>query len=136
MMKDTFNNFHHGAFAHQDKRPFVFAAMSKKTFCYRIIVTEFILSNKYTPLNSFMMFGYSLFKKEDILTANSNLLNISDALWMFGPVSDGALAEIIMAKEKGIPIKYFAVGSDSNIYEIPEEEVEYEDDLEKYVSTQ
>ncbi|MEI8091300.1 MAG: hypothetical protein WCG98_03475 [bacterium] len=42
------------------------------------------------------------------------------------------LAEIKMVKEAGKPIKYFKIVKSLDIQEITKDEVEFEDDLEKY----
>jgi len=57
----------------------------------------------------------------------------ADELWVFGPVSDGVLAEIKLAKRLGKPIKYFKIINSKEIKEISKEEVEFEGkELEKF----
>lgn len=51
---------------------------------------------------------------------------------MFGPISDGVLEEIRLEKQEGKPIRYFAILKSREIKEIYKDEVEFEDDSEKY----
>ena len=53
-------------------------------------------------------------------------------MWIFGPISDGVLAEIKLVKKMKKPIKYFKIVKATDIQEITKDEVEYEEDLAKY----
>lgn len=53
-------------------------------------------------------------------------------MWIFGPISDGVLAEIKLVKAMNKPIKYFKIVKSKEIQEITKDEVEFEEDLEKY----
>ena len=50
----------------------------------------------------------------------------------FGPVSDGVLEEIRLAKKEQKPIKYFAILKPKEIKEISKDEIVFEEDLAKY----
>jgi len=48
-------------------------------------------------------------------------------LWVFGPVSNGVLAEIRLARQKSIPIKYFDIVDSKEIKEISKSETRFEE---------
>jgi hypothetical protein len=56
----------------------------------------------------------------------------AEEVWIFGPVSDGVLNEIRLAKKNNKPIRYFAIIDSKKISEIQGNEVEFEGGLEKY----
>lgn len=65
--------------------------------------------------------------------ANNNLIRISDEMRVFGPISDGVLAEVKLVKEMDKPIKYFKIiKSSTGIQEIPKDEIEMEDDVKEF----
>ena len=57
---------------------------------------------------------------------------MSNELWVFGAVSDGVLAEIILAKKNNKPVKYFEIIKSQKIKKISKYSVSFEDKLEKY----
>lgn len=121
--------FHHRALELRAKWPVVYTAISKRTFCYRVLISRFVMEQQCAPINPFMNFDFAfhgLLSKDVVVTANNNLIRASDELWMFGPVSDGALAEILIAREYGHPVRFFTVRDDWQILEIAESEVEVE----------
>ena len=67
-----------------------------------------------------------------IRNANNNLVKKADELWVFGPISDGVLAEIRLAKELNKPIRCFRIVESKEIKEISKDEVEFEEGLERY----
>jgi hypothetical protein len=93
------------------------------------------LEKGFTPISQFGIFDYFITDAVDrdlVARANNNLIRISDELWVFGPISDGVLAEIKMVKESGKPIKYFKIIDSKEIKEISKNEAGFEEDLEKY----
>ncbi len=113
----------------------VYSAHSKHYFYFRQHISKFVLDQNCVPLNPFMIFEYFMLdtvERSTIRTANNNLVKRADELWVFGPVSDGVLAEIQLAKKEGKPIKYYDVLESKKIKEISKDEVEFEEDLEKY----
>ena len=77
-----------------------------------------------------MLFDYFLLDSVDrdtIRNANNNVVARADELWVFGPIADGVLAEIKLAKELDKPIRYFKIEKSKNIIETSEEEIEFED---------
>lgn len=115
----------------------VYPAHSKHLFYFRMHISKFVLQRGYVPLNPFMMFQYFMLDtvdRDSVRNANNNLVKRADELWVFGPVSDGVLAEIRIAKQMSKPIKYFAVVGSKEIKEILKDEVEFEEGLEKFSS--
>jgi len=111
------------------KKKVVYTAMSKKTAYLKHHISKFVLKKKAVPLNPFMLFDYFLLdtvKRDEIREANNNLIRISDEIWVFGPISDGVLAEIQIATKLKKPVKYFAVTSNGKFTEknITEAEIE------------
>ena len=115
----------------------VYSAISKHYFYFRQYISKFILEQNCIPLNPFMIFEYFLLdavKRDLIRKANNNLIEKADELWVFGPISDGVLKEIKLAKKLNKPIRYFEIIKDKKIKEISKKEVKFEKGLEKYKS--
>lgn len=113
----------------------IFPAISKHYFYFKMHISKFVLDQKCIPLNPFMVFGYFMLDTVDrdtIRNANNNLVKKADELWVFGPVSDGVLDEIRLAKQMNKSTKYFKIFRSKEIKEISKDEVEFEEDLEKY----
>lgn len=127
--------FEHRALNLTEETKIIFIAMSKHLFYFRRHAVKFVLEEGHTPISQFGIFDYFLIdsvNRDLVRRANNNLIRISDELWIFGPVSDGILAEIKLAKETEKPIKYFKVLEDRKIEEIQKEEVEFEEDVKQY----
>ena len=98
-------------------------------------ISKFILEQGHTPLNPFMLFDYFLADTVDrqaVRDANNNIVTRADEVWVFGPVSDGVLAEIRIAKEHGKPIRYFEIVKSREIAEIQKADVAFEDELAQF----
>tara|TARA_Y100000310_G_scaffold84897_1_gene81749 strand:- start:2126 stop:2527 length:402 start_codon:yes stop_codon:yes gene_type:complete len=127
--------FEHRALDIEGDMPAVYTAFSKKLFYAREIISAYVIEQGYLPLNPFMNFAYYLSDRTDrdlVRKANNSLVKIAEQLWVFGPVADGVLAEIKLAKEKGKPIRYFDVVKDKEILEVTVDEVDFEEGLDKY----
>ena len=61
-----------------------------------------------------------------------NLVKKSDAIWVFGQISNGVLAEIQLAKSAAKPIRYFAIRESRHIVEVGKDEVEMEGDVKQF----
>ncbi len=119
------------------KKKLVYTAMSKHTTFFKDHISKFVLERGCVPLNPFAIpyFMLDTVPRDVVREANNNLLMRADELWVFGPVSDGLLAEIKLAKQLGKPIRYFTIVDSREIKEISKEEVEFEDkELEKFRS--
>jgi hypothetical protein len=124
-------NFYHHSLDLNDKFPIVYTAISKQMFHMRVWITKYVLEKECAPINPFMNFDfafYGLSKKSIVVTANNNLLCLADELWVFGPISDGVLAEILRYKKLNRPIRYFSI-HDFTIAEIQANEAAYEIDV-------
>lgn len=117
------------------KMKLVYPAHSKHYFYFRQHISRFVLEQNCVPLNPFMIFEYFMLdtvERDTVRNANNNLVKRADETWVFGPVSDGVLEEIRLAKQGGKPIRYYAILKSREIKEISKHEVEFEEDLEKY----
>lgn len=82
-----------------------------------------------------MIFDYFLLDSIDrnlVREGNNNIVKRSDEIWVFGPVSNGVLAEILIAKEQWKIIKYFAIEKHHTIVPITMENVEMEDEVKEF----
>jgi uncharacterized protein len=94
--------------------PMVFTAQSKTVFYCRDAICEFVLKRGSLPLNPFRVFDYFLSDRVDhalVRRGNNQLIKACDEIWVFGPVADGVLFEVIYALEIGKPIRFFTVGA-------------------------
>ncbi|MFH1521818.1 MAG: hypothetical protein ABIF18_02560 [archaeon] len=113
----------------------VYPAHSKHYFYFRQHISKFVLEQGCVPLNPFMIFEYFMLDTIDrdiVRNANNNLVKRADEIWIFGPVADGVLEEIRLAKREGKSIRYFDIIKSKDIVEISKEEVKFEKDLAKY----
>ena len=131
------NKFDHQALDLQQDKPLVYTAMSKHYFCYRMFISIFILKNGAVPLNPFMIFDYFLtdaVERDLVREGNNNIVKRSDEIWVFGPVSNGVLAEVKIAKEMNKPIKYLKLEKPNSFVEIEKVDVEMEDEVKDFRS--
>jgi hypothetical protein len=127
--------FSHEALSLQGTRPLVYTAMSKHYFYLRMHISKYVLEQGKVPLNPFMLFDYFLLDSVDrnfVRDANNSVVLRSDEVWVFGPVSNGVLAEIVLAKKEKKPISYFTIEHGGKISPIEEKEVEMENDVQRF----
>ncbi len=127
--------FDHRALNLNQNTKIIFIAMTKHVSYFKRHAVKYVLEQWFTPISQFGIFDYFLTDAIDrdlVRRWNNNLIRVSDEMWVFWPISDGVLAEIKMVKEAGKPIKYFKIVKSLDIQEITKDEVEFEDDLEKY----
>lgn len=119
----------------QDKKV-VFTAQSCKNFHQRMLICKFVFDNDAIPVNPFTLYGYFLNEMVDrdlVRNANNNIIKRCDELWVFGEISDGVLAEIVMFKKLKRLIRYFDIaGLPSTITEISGRALKFEKGCEKY----
>ncbi len=128
-------NFNHGALNLKENKSLIYTAMSKHFFYYRMHISKYVLEQHKVPLNPFMIFEYFMLDCVDrdlIREGNNNLVMRSDELWVFGPVSNGVLVEIKIAKEMNKPINYFKIEKPHEIIPISKEEVEMEEEVKNF----
>jgi hypothetical protein len=124
--------FNHPALEVQKDKPLVYTAMSKHLFYFRMFISVFVLENGGVPLNPFMVFDYFMLDAVDrdlVREGNNNLVKRCDEIWVFGAVSNGVLAEIQIAKERGKKVRYFAIEKPHQIIETDKNSVELEEDI-------
>ena len=127
--------FEHNALSLKADKNLVYTAMSKHLFYFRMFISKFVLEKQKIPLNPFMIFDYFLLDsvhRDFVVGGNNNLVKRADELWVFGPISNGVLAEILIAKEVSKPVKYFKIDKPHNIVEIKKEEAEFEDEVKAF----
>ncbi|MEI6477421.1 MAG: hypothetical protein WCO52_00315 [bacterium] len=128
-------SFSHRALDLKPDRPLVFTALSKHLFYYRMFISKFVLEQGGMPMNPFMLFDYFMLDTLDrdiVRQANNTAVSRSDELWVFGPVSDGVLAEVKQAKAIKKPVRYFSVNHNTGIKECQPAEVEMEDEVAEF----
>ncbi|MBW2998089.1 hypothetical protein KY321_00995 [Candidatus Woesearchaeota archaeon] len=111
--------------------------MSKYVFFFRRHAVKYVLEEGFTPISQYGIFDYFItdaVERDLVRKANNNLIRLCHEMWVFGPISDGVLAEIKLVKEWNIPVKYFKIVNSKDVKEISKDEVEFEEDLEKYSS--
>jgi len=132
---NVMNNFNHKALVLEKNKSLVYTAMSKHFFYYRMHISKYVIEKGKIPLNPFMIFDYFLLDSVDrdlIREGNNNLVKRSDELWVFGPISNGVLAEIQIAKKNNKLIKYFKIEKPHKIVSIPKKEAEMEEDIKDF----
>ena len=84
-----------------ESRTTIYTAQSKHYFHARMIICKYVLERGYVPLNPFNLWGYFLYDLVDrdlVRRANNNIIRIVDEVWVFGPIADGVLQEIRLAR--------------------------------------
>lgn len=102
----------------------VFTAQSKNYFYCKDVICEYVLKQNKVPINPFMVFNYFLNDRVDrnlVRQGNNQLIQTCKELWVFGPIADGVLFEIAIAKLYGKPVRFYKLGT--RIEEIKEIEV-------------
>ena len=130
-------SFSHEALNLTTDKNLVYTAMSKHFFYYRMHISKYVIEQHGVPLNPFMIFDYFLLDSVDrdlVREGNNNLVKRSDEVWVFGPVSNGVLAEIKIASSLKKPIRYFKIEKPNIITPISVEEVELEDEVKEFKS--
>jgi len=128
-------SFSHEALNLMSDKNLVYTAMSKHLFYYRMHISKYVIEQHGVPLNPFMIFDYFLLDTVDrklVREGNNNLVKRADECWVFGPISNGVLAEIKIAASLNKPIKYYSIEKSQEIISIPVEEVEMEDEVKEF----
>ncbi len=131
------STFSHEALSLQGSRQLIYTAMSKHFFYFRMHISRYVLEQGHVPLNPFMLFDYFLLDSIDrnfIRDANNSVVLRADQIWVFGPISNGVLAEIMLAKKANKTISYFAIEKPHKIVSILESTIEMENEVEQFKS--
>ncbi len=129
--------FSHEALSLEGKKKLVYTAMSKHYFYFRMHISKYVLEQEKVPLNPFMLFDYFLLDSLDrdlVRDANNSLVLRADEIWVFGPISNGVLAEITLAQRAEKPIFYFKIEKPHKIIKIQEDAVEMEEEVHAFKS--
>jgi hypothetical protein len=128
-------SFDHQSLNLQTDKNLVYTAISKHLFYFRLHISKYVIEQHGVPLNPFMIFDYFMLDTVDrdlVREGNNNLVKRADELWVFGPVSNGVLAEIKIAAELKKPVKYFRIEKSKEIVPILVAEVELEDEVKEF----
>ena len=128
-------SFSHDALSLKGNKQLVYTAMSKHYFYFRMHISRYVLEQGQVPLNPFMLFDYFLLdtvERDLIKDANNSVVLRSDQIWVFGPISNGVLSEIILAKKTSKPISYFKIEKSYEIKSLSYDEVEMEKEVEGF----
>lgn len=129
--------FSHEALSLKGGKPLIYTAFSKHFFYFRMHITRYVLEQGGVPLNPFMLFDYFLLDSVDrnlVRNANNSVVLRADEIWVFGPVSNGVLAEILLAQKSNKPILYFKIENPHAIIPIDKESVEMEEEVQAFKS--
>jgi|SRR5579872_5519318 len=131
----TASNFSHEALQLEGGKKLVYTAFSKHYFYFRMHISRFVLEMGKVPLNPFMLFDYFLadsVERDLVRDANNSIVLRTDEIWVFGPISNGVLAEILLAQKSNKPIIYFKIEKPHKIVAIQEEDVEMEAEIAQH----
>jgi len=112
------------------KKKVIFIAMNSKLFRLREWITKFVFEQKAIPVNCLMLYGYYLYDmvpRVSIIEAYKSVVVKCDELWTFGDVSDGIRDAMVIAGKNNMPVKHFDISRYPNIFEIPEDQLVYEE---------
>ncbi len=129
------SSFSHEALSKEGKKPLVYTALSKHYFYFRMHISRYVLEKGNVPLNPFMLFDYFLLDSVDrdlVREANNSIVLRVDEIWVFGSISNGVLAEILLAKKHHKPICYFTVEKPHTIVPVSVERVTMEDEVREF----
>jgi len=126
--------FNHPSTELKKNKKLVYSAMSKYLAYFKDNISKFILEKGAVPLNPFAIpyFMLDTLPRDTVREANNNYLKRADEVWVFGRISDGVLAEIILAKKENKPVSYFKVIDSKEVKPISKNEVEFEEGMEKF----
>lgn len=127
--------FQHPAEKLSGDLPLVYTAFSKHLFYYRVFISKFVLNQGFVPLNPFMIFDYFLHDSVDrnlIRKANNSIVEQTDEIWVFGPISNGVLAEIRLAQKKKKVLRFYAIEKPHAI--VPAKNLEMEPEVKQFSS--
>jgi hypothetical protein len=128
-------SFNHHALGLASDFPLVYTAMSKHFFYFRTHISKYVVEQRAVPLNPFMIYDYFLLDSVDrdlIREGNNNIVRKCDEIWVFGPISNGVLAEIKIAQESNKTLRYFKIEKPHDIIEISAKEVDMEDEVKEF----
>lgn len=127
--------FSHEALSLKGNMQLVYTAMSKHFFYFRMHISRYVLEQGKVPLNPFMLFDYFFVdsvERDLVRAANNSVVLRADQIWVFGPISNGVFAEILLARKADKPISYFKIEKPYKFIQISLEEIVMEEDVEQF----
>jgi len=113
--------------------PTIFTAQSKAFYYCRDAVCEYVMRDGKLPLNPFRVFGYFLSDRVErgiVRRSNNRLITLSDEVWVFGPIADGVLFEIVYARRLRKTVRFFNIASRAEeIHPISNEDIVFEPEV-------
>lgn len=131
----TQRKFNHAALDIKGNADLVYTAMSKHLFYHRMYISRFVLQQDKVPLNPFLLFDYFLLdsiEMDTIRKANNSLVLRVDEIWVFGPISNGVLSEILIAQEACKPVRYFQIAKPHDIVPTDTMDLEMEENIKEH----
>lgn len=114
----------------QNHRNLVYITYSKNWFYVRETLTQYAVQQGAAAINPFMNYGYYLngaAKKDEVVECCHQLIRSAEELWVFGPISEASLTDIVVAVMEGKNIRFFSISDKvSEIYELRMEEISFE----------
>lgn len=114
----------------QNHRKLVYITYSRNWFYVREILTQYAVEQGAAAVNPFMNYGYYLngaVKQDEIAECCHQLVRSAEELWVFGPISEASLTDIVVAVMEGKTVRFFSIADKvSEIYELQMEEISFE----------
>ena len=126
--------FEHNALKLENSRKLVYTACTKHVSYFKDHINKFVIEQGYASISPWGVphFMLDTVDRNSVRETNNTYVIKADEMWVFGPISDGVLAEILIAKKQEKKVRYFKIIKSKDIKEITKEELEFEDNLEKY----
>lgn len=124
--------FKHEARELENNRKLIYTASTKYVSYFKDHINKFVIKQGCAPISPWGVpyFMLDTVDRNALRETNNTYVLKADEVWVFGPISDGVLAEILLAKEKGKNVRYFKIVKSKDIKEISKDELEFEDGLE------
>ena len=93
------------------QRKLVYATHSRNWFYAREAITRYAVEQGAAVVNPFMNYGFYLngaVKKDEVDECCHQLIRSADELWVFGPISEAILTDIVVAVMEGKHIRFFS----------------------------
>lgn len=109
----------------KEPRKLVYITHSRSWFYVKEGVQQYALMQGVAPLNPFMNYGYYLdqrVERDEIVASCHQMIRSAEEMWVFGPISEAMLTDIVVAVMEGKSLRFFSISE--NPEEIKELELE------------
>ena len=117
----------HGSRSHKKS---VYITHSRSWFYMREMLTNYAVKEGTAPLDPFMNYGFYLngtAAREEIMACCHQMIRNCDEVWVFGPISEAMLTDIMVALWEGKPIHFYSIGEQvSDLKEITVDDIIFE----------